>query len=231
MTFALSASARRAFARLAEDSQRVLGERLVAVIATGPESGAVFATTVTLGDLEAFGALVETWHHDGLDTPLLLTPEEFRRSLDTFPLEYQRMIDRHVAIAGTPPFANVVVAPEALRRACEVQAKGHLIHLRQGCLQAAGHDDRLARLIASSASPLQTLLANVARLSGAHATTEEDLAIEGARVAGLSDVLVRNVLSLDDSPELATRLVRDLPEYLAASEQLWAFVDRWSDRR
>src|SRR6187399_1981876 len=142
----LSPSARRAFERLAADCHRVFGSRLVAVVATGATSGVVFAHSFVAADLEALGALVETWRRDGLDTPLLLTPEEFRRSLDTFPLEYQAMMDRHETISGTPPFQNAVVPPDQLRRACEVQAKGHLIHLRQGWLQAGGHDDVLAAL-------------------------------------------------------------------------------------
>src|SRR5262245_36732878 len=164
MALSLSPSAHRAFTRLAEDSRRILGDRLVAVVVTGPRSGVVFTNVVTPGDLEAFATLVGTWHHEGLDTPMLLTPDEFRRSLDTFPFEYQTMIDRHVTIAGTPPFDNVRVAPEALRRACEVQAKGHLIHLRQGWLEAAGHEADLAKIIARSAGPLRKQLANVARL-------------------------------------------------------------------
>jgi hypothetical protein len=216
---------------MADDSRRVLGDRLVAVVATGATSSVVFGTTIMPSDLEAFGALVETWHHEGLDTPLLLTPEEFRRSLDTFPLEYQAMMDRHLTIAGSPPFDGAGVAPEALRHACEVQAKGHLIHLRQGCLEAAGHDDRLARLMASSARPLQAVLANVARLMATRATNDDDLALEGARLAGLPESLIRRVLSLDDTPELASKLVPEMAAYLAAAEQLWTFVDRWSERR
>ena len=35
----------------------------------------------------------------------------------------------------------------SLRAACEVQAKSHLIHLRQGWIENVGHDDRLAALI------------------------------------------------------------------------------------
>ena len=199
----------------------------MAVIATSTTQSVVFVESITSGDLEAAGALVETWHHDDLDTPLLLTAAEFRRSLDAFPVEYRAMVERHVAIAGRPPFADIVFSTEHLRRACEVQAKGHLIHLRQGWLEAAGHDDALAELVARSAGPLAALLANVARLHGAASADRAESARTGARLAGLPESLVHDVLALEDAPEASRELVRRLPEYLDASERLWAFVDDW----
>ena len=97
-TLTLSASERRAFDRLAADLVRVLGPRFQALVATGPTSSAAFASAISAADLEALAALAGTWRHDGLDIPLLLTPDEFTRSLDVFPLEYQTIIDRHVVI-------------------------------------------------------------------------------------------------------------------------------------
>lgn len=211
---------------MAADLKRVFGDRFVALVASGPTSSFAFATSLTADDLEAVGALTETWHHDGLDTPLLLTPEQFRRSLDAFPLEYQTVIEHHVVIAGHPPFAEAVVQTEHLRRACEVQAKSHLLHLRQGWVEAVGHDDALAHVIVRSAAPLRALLANVARLHG-HSRGEDNVAMSGARLAGLSPDLVSEVLAVESAPDRARQLVRRLPEYLAAAERLWAFVDGW----
>ncbi len=191
-------------------------------------SSLAFAAVMYAGDFEALGALDETWHHDGLDTPLLLTPGEFRRSLDAFPLEYQALIDRHVVIAGDAGLDGIHIDSGHLRRACEVQAKGHLIHLRQGWIEAAGHHDRLAALIAGSAASLRVVLANVARLDGHVVQGEPEAAArEGAALAGLSGALVGEVLALEPDPEAAARLVGRLPEYLATAEQLWAFVDGW----
>jgi hypothetical protein len=222
----LTATARRAFDRLAGDLARVFADRFVSVVASGPATSVAFARAVHAGDLEAFGELVATWHREGLETPLLLTPDEFRRSLDAFPVEYQAVIDRHLVIAGTPPFAQALVPPDALRRACEIEAKSHLLHLRQGWIEARGHDADLAALIARSAAPLRALLANVARLSGV-AREAGDAARDGGRLAGLPDDLIDRVLALEAAPEHAPALVRRLPEYLAAAERLWTFVDTW----
>lgn len=224
----LAAHAHRAFERLAQDLTRILADRFVALVASGPHSSVVFATDIAAGDLEASSALVHTWHRDGLDTPLLITADEFRRSLDAFPLEYQAIVDRHLVIAGTPPFTDIVVEPQHLRRACEVQAKSHLIHLRQGWIDAAGHETELAGVVARSAGSLRALLSNVARLSNAHG--DGDPALAGARAAGLDQNLVRDILAIETAPEHAHALVRRLPEYLAATEHLWAFVDGWTAR-
>jgi hypothetical protein len=229
-TLTLSPTTRRAYERLAADFARVLDGRLVAVIATNPDSSVVFAAPILPGDLEALGTLVDNWHRDGLDTPLLLTPDEFRRSLDAFPIEYQAIIDRHVVISGAPPFQAATVPVDRLRDACEVQAKGHLIHLRQGWIDAAGHDERLAALLARSATPLRILLSNVARLSDPGGAHNDGQAMAGARLAGLPEDLIRNVLALEETPEHAEHLLGQLPEYLRASEQLWAFVDGWRSR-
>jgi len=129
---ALLPRAQKAFEQLAADLARVFGPRFVALVAYGPRTSAAFARDVTAADFEALAVLVPTWHKEGLATPLVLTPEEFARSLDAFPLEYQAILDHHVVIAGTNPFVGVQVSADDLRRACELQAKAHLIHLRQG---------------------------------------------------------------------------------------------------
>ena len=220
-------AARRAFDRLAGDVARVFRSRLAAVIATSSSASVVFAESIVSGDLDAVGALIETWHREGLDTPLLLTVTEFRRSLDTFPVEYQAIVDRHVVIVGEPPFRGATVPLDQLRRACEVQAKGHLIHLRQGWLEAAGHDEAIAGLLVRSAAPLRALLTNVARLHDIAGASDGDRAMAGARLAGLPEGLIRDILALDDTSNRGHRLIEALPAYLSASEALWAFVDAW----
>lgn len=222
----LSAPVRHAFERMAADLTRVFGDRFVALVASSPHSGVAFVSAVTSGDLEALGPAADIWRRDRLETPLVLTPHEFRRSLDAFPVEYQALLDRHAVIAGTPPFDDLVIDPHNLRRACEIQAKSHLIHLRQGWINAAGHDEHLAELIVRSAGPLRALLSDVARL---HGLSDRDHAeLEGARVAGLDVDLARSVVALEADPAYAHRLVRRLPDYLNLSERLWTFVDSWT---
>jgi hypothetical protein len=220
----LSTTARHAFGRMAADFTRVFGERFDALIAYAPERGAAFASAITAADLDALSMLTDVWHRSGLATPLVLTSEEFRRSLDAFPLEYQAILDRHVVIAGTPPFAGSTVPREELRRACETQAKGHLVHLRQSWLDAAGHNDDLAHRVAASALPLRVLLSHVASLRG-HAGV--DTGQFAADILPAHADVLRAVLALEHNDAGEKAMIPRLPQYLAACEAIWAFVDEW----
>jgi hypothetical protein len=221
---------RRAFDRLTADARRVFGDRFVALVAYEVSAGLVFTTSVTPGDLDALAVLVETWHREGLRTPLVMTEEEFRRSVDAFPLEYQAILDRHLVVAGRNPFTGVSLESADLRRACEVQARAQLIHLREGWIEAAGHADELAELLERSAGPLRVLLANVARLNGATGDDPEALARWTESVIGMPGDLVRALLALETAPDRSRALVPRLPEYLAAVERLWVSIDAWRSR-
>lgn len=226
----LTSTARQAMDRLAADLARVLDTRLVAVVAYSPTRAAAFVQRVTADDLQGLAPLVDRWHREALETPLLLTPDEFRRSLDAFPLEYEAMLDRHVVIAGTPPFADLHPTDVDLRRACEVQAQSFLIHLRQGWLHAADHHDEQETMLIQSAAPLRALLMNVARLEGAHPDSDDDLVTFGERHIGLPAETLRGVLLLEQNPDQVAVLL-EAPEfmnaYLLTAETLWAFVDKW----
>jgi hypothetical protein len=220
--------AQNAFEQLAADLARVFGPRFVALVAYGPRTGAAFARDVTAADFEALAVLVHAWHKEGLATPLILTPEEFTRSLDAFPLEYQAILDHHVVIAGTSPFGGVQVSADDLRRACELQAKAHLIHLRQGWLEAEGHDARLGDLIERSSVPFRVLLTNIARFAGAPADTTDDLVAFAERTVGMPGSVVRAVLT---GPTPGGRRPPVPPggfaAYVDAANQLWMYIDTW----
>src|SRR5205807_2291386 len=106
------------------------------------------------------------WHDRGLATPLLVAAHEFDRSLDAFPIEFGAILADYSVAAGADPFAGLAVDPADLRRACEVQARSHLLHLREGYLETRGRSDALSDLIVKSAAPFAALLVALARLEG-----------------------------------------------------------------
>ena len=228
----LSASSSRAFARLAADLTRIFRDRFVALVAYDPAASLGFVETLTADDLEACSALVETWHREALATPLVLTPDEFRRSLDAFPLEYQAILDRHVLVAGRDPFGGCRIDAADLRRACETQARSHLIHLRQGWMEAGAHPHELVGLVARSAAPLRALLTSVAELQGVKVASADELAAFAEREAGMAGAVVRAVLALENTTPEHDQDVRSLlPAYLEAAGRLWSFIDAWKSRR
>src|SRR5262245_55782585 len=87
--------------------------------------------------LRGCAARIAAWHDHGLATPLLQPVGELGRSLDAFPLEFSAIISDHVLVAGADPFTADAIDSADIRRACEVQARSHLLHLREGFLEAA----------------------------------------------------------------------------------------------
>src|SRR5438477_6006611 len=56
------------------------------------------------------------------------------------------------------PYTTLFRSRADLRRAVEVQARGHLLHMREGFVETRGRSDALSVLIVSSAPALAALL-------------------------------------------------------------------------
>jgi len=236
-----------AYAALVADLRAIFGTRLTTLVAFGPRlrSGAAISRShgaalgdalglidrVTYNDLVACAPYADGWRRSGLHMPLLLGRDEFVRSLDAFPLEYDDIIANHVPLLGQDPFAGIAVSPEDLRRGCEVRAKGHLVHLREGFLEARGRAEGLAELILVSSWALSALLGNIARLEGFPGASVADRAAVLARLDRAAAASIARVLALEAEPVLsADEASRLYPEYLAAVERLVAYVDGWTRR-
>jgi hypothetical protein len=184
--------------------------------------------TIVQDDLRACAARVASWHDVGLATPLLVASHEFERSLDAFPLEFGAILADHVVVSGDSPFTGLSVDPADTRRACEVQARSHLLHLREGYLETRGRDDALAVLVARSAAPFAALLKSVARLRGLPTHDAGEAARHAERALNLAGGIVADVVKLATVSEIpsaeATRL---FPSYLDAVERLVKYVDGW----
>ena len=188
----------------------------------------VIVDSLTPDDLRRCAARIEAWHHAGLATPLILSAGEFSRSLDVFPFEFSSILADHYIICGRNPFEGLRVEPADLRWACEVQARGHLLHLRQGYVETRGRGDALAVLIVRSAPAWASLLQNLARLDGV-TSSEVTAAVHHAErtlhvTRGLAEIV-----SLVGVKEITSEHALKLfPTYLETVERLTQHVDSWS---
>jgi len=220
----------------------IFGDRLRSVVAYGPDDGGrvlsdaahpltclALVRSLTVGDLEACAARAHGWRREGIATPLVLPEEEFRRSFDAFPLEYAEIIRAHEPLLGANPFDGFRIERADLRRACETQIKSHLVHLREGFIEAGGTPRAIADLVTASAAAFGALLRNIAQLNGSSSTDRATATRDGARAAQLPDSVVRHMLALEQPSAIAsTDAARLFPEYLAAVEQLARYVDQWN---
>ena len=83
-----------------------------------------------------------------------------------------------------------------------MQARGHLVHLREGYIEAAGDHKAVTKLVAASIPPFRALVTNVARLDG------------------ISPKALVTQVDLDN-------FEKGFREALRAAERLVEYVDRW----
>lgn len=187
--------------------------------------------SLSADDLKRCADRASGWHDAGLATPLLLTSHELERSLDAFPLEFGAILADHRVVAGSNPFEGLSLDPADVRRACEVQARSHLLHLREGFIETRGNADALAVLVVQSAAPFAALLASVARLEGLASGDPTAASRHVERTLQLPAGVAVDVAKLANVREISsTEAVRLFPAYLDAAERLAAYVDRWSAR-
>jgi hypothetical protein len=230
----LTPQERQALGGLAADLGRTFGPRLLAVAAYGLHVPApaprlvhsiALVERLTFHDLAECAPLASGWRRASLAVPLILEREEFLRTLDVFPLEYGDIVAHHVLVAGSDLFAGARVAPDDVRRACEMAAKSHLIHLREGFLEAGGDPQTIGRLISASAPPFRALLANIARLADDH---DADVAATAERQIGIPASVVREVLAAGaGNTSTIAEPTSLLSRYIDAAERVWEFVDTW----
>jgi len=199
---------------LEKDAREIFGSRLQSLVRYGAKAKLVHALMVvdslTADDLRACAGRVSAWHDEGLATPLMLPASELSRSLDAFPFELSAIIGDHTVVTGRNPFEGLRVEANDLRWACEVQARSHLLHLREGFVEARGRNDALSVLIVRSAPAWASLLENMARLENTPAVTDEVTKLVGVKE-----------ISNDEA-------ARIFPSYLEAVERLTKHVDTWS---
>ena len=215
------------------DLHHIFGERLQAFVAYGdadaaPAPSLALLRSITPDDLSACAARAAAWHRAGCATPLLLTRDEFAGSLDAFPIEYGAILDSHRVLFGSNPFTGLAIRDEDLRRGCEVQVKSLLVHLREDYIECRGRPADVAALVADSAPPFTQLLRRLARLDDVVCSTTAELANYACGRPKLEARVVGDVLALSRNASASgVDAVKLYPEYLAAVESLWRFVDSW----
>lgn len=205
---------------LERDLRRIFGVRLHALVTYGAAShaGAVNALAVVnelrAADLAECGRQVVRWRAAGVATPLLLERGEFEASLDAFPFEFGAILADYEVVSGADPFAGLAPDPADVRRACEVQSRSHLLHLREGYIETGGDSTQAADLVTASAPALAGLLRNVGRM--AHAPEP------AAVLRRVAELAAGGTISGDEAVGL-------MGPYLDAMRALTSALDRWSD--
>jgi hypothetical protein len=220
------------------DLRAIFALRLHAVVVYGPHAVSpapgtpvhtlARVTDLGMADLEACARRARGWQRNDIAVPILMAQDEFARALDAFPMEFGAILAGYRVVFGPDPFEGLSVQPADLRRACEVEARGYLLHLREGFIESGGEPAAVARLVSASAPALRTLLLNLARLDGMSEASPSEYAT--ARLGPTHGRSVAAVVALLESHVSSTDAARSFSDYLAAAEALVAYIDRWTAR-
>jgi hypothetical protein len=215
------------------DAQRIFGSRLEAVVSYGREHrGAVHSLVlvsgITVDDLGALAAAAPRWHAAGAATPLVLPRPEFVAALDAFPMEYGEIIDTHELLFGRDPFVGIRIDPADARRALELRAASHVLHLRENYIEHAGRPAAIDALVRGSAPGFAGLLSHTARLDGQPDGDSRALAVWATARIALDPRVVGDLFAIANEDSTAVDAVRLFPAYLDAASTLLRFIDQWS---
>lgn len=161
---------------LSEELQRILGDRLRAVILYGSAAAGdyvgkasdynilVVMDRLGVDELKALGRTSSAWKRAGNPPPLLFTLDGLRRSADVFPIELMDIRESHRVLYGDTILDSVAVHPENLRLILERELKSTLIQLRESFLSTEAKPKRVRQLMIDSLSTVLVLFRASLRL-------------------------------------------------------------------
>jgi hypothetical protein len=153
----------------------------------------IVARSLDTATLDAIARAMPAQRKPPLVEPLFITRGQIEASLDSFPIEWLEIQERHLRLEGEDVFGGLVVPRTYLRLQCEHELRGKHIQLRQTYLLHFGDAPMLARSLRASASGFATLFRTLLRLRGETLPADPTRVIQ--RVADLYGLDSQRLLS------------------------------------
>jgi len=166
------------FQEFITDYQNIFKEEIISIILYG--SGARKDFTPGKSDINFLIVLTENgikqlnkaeenvkkWWKHKVSIPLFLTESYIKSSLDTFPIEFFNMKLHYKVVWGKDIFKEIEIKPEDLRRQCEREIKGKLLHLRQSYFHFNLDKKQIYTLIPTSLRTFMAFFPSILQLKG-----------------------------------------------------------------
>ena len=129
--------------------RNLLGDDLKSIILYGSAARGEFDTKrsdlnllvvfdqVGFHHLATLAPLTKKWHRQRIATPLVVSPQYISSALDVYPLEFLDMQSSRRVLFGDDVLAEINPPVQAIRRQCEQEARGKLLHLREIVMETA----------------------------------------------------------------------------------------------
>jgi len=97
----------------------------------------VVLNQVEFKQLATLAPLTKKWSRQRIATPLVVSPQYISSALDVFPLEFLEMQASRRVLFGDDVLVEINPPIQAVRRQCEQEARGKLLHLREIVMETA----------------------------------------------------------------------------------------------
>jgi hypothetical protein len=175
---------------------------------------------------------VKWWDTQKQPTPLFMTHDEIKRSVDVFTIEFIDMQQHHRVLFGEDVVQGLSIPANLHRVQVEYELREKLALLRQHLLLAAGNDSRMWELLLRSVSSFATLFRHALIVLGHDAPVGKREAVQSlSKQVGFDASGMLQVLDVRErkSDRKKVNLADVFSRYLAAVEQAAAAVDRMLD--
>jgi predicted nucleotidyltransferase len=229
------------FAAITDDYKQLFGHDLVSIILYGSaardeytpgKSDINFIIVLSergIESLEQTFKVIARWKKRNVATPLFLTEDYVRTSLDGFPIEYLNFQNAYELVYGKDILKDLTFDPRFLRLQCEREIKGKLLLLRAAFLETQGKGRHLQQLVAQSVRAFIAIFCGLLYLEGKELPRDsrevvrqvcETFELDSALFEKLLDIRGKNM-----KPG-AAEMTGLFQAYLKEIQRLWKRVDR-----
>ncbi len=222
------------------DYKKVFGNDLVSVILYGSAASGeyipgksdinlmVVVSESSIDDLDQALGVVTKWKKRKVSTPLLLTEDYVRTSLDVFPIEYLNLQKNYELLYGKDILGGLTFASGFLRLQCEREIKAKLLLLREAFLETGGKGRNLQRLVAESLQAFVAIFNGLLYLKKIELPRHKrDVIKKVCETFDMDSPLFERLLDIKEQKVKASGIEsRELSKnYLKEIRKLWKFVD------
>jgi predicted nucleotidyltransferase len=105
---------------------------------------------VVVSDLEVIMEIGQKYAKKGMAVPLVFEIGHVVSSLDTFPIEFSDMKQRHILLHGKDTLKDARIERKNLRYQCEREFKSMVVNLRRGYLRTDGKREKIEAVLDES---------------------------------------------------------------------------------
>jgi predicted nucleotidyltransferase len=228
------------FPSIIDDYTQLFGNDLISILLYGSASSGdyipgksdinfmVVLSENGIDSLDQTFDLIAKWKKRNVATPLFLTEEYVKTSLDVFPIEYLNFQNTYKLVYGKDILKDLSFDLGFLRMQCEREIKGKLLLLREAFLESRGRGKYLQQLIAQSFGAFVAIFNGLLHLRGKKPLRHKREVIK--QVCDAFDIdsdLFEKLLDVKEKRVKLTdsQITNLFKAYLREVQKLWKTVD------